>query len=94
MTASVFRHRHRQRPPCPCGNCSVEHGLCDEHRARLAGFRESFNAASKAKGRDGLRERSPGRPTCCALGCWEPRLASERFCDRHADEGYADGIGE
>jgi hypothetical protein len=92
-TASVLR-RQRHRPPCPCGECSVEIGFCDQHRERLGRFRDSFDAASKAKGRDGLRAKSPGRSTCCALGCWEPRLASEKFCDRHAADGYADGIGE
>jgi hypothetical protein len=92
-TASVLR-RQRTRPPCPCGECSVESGFCPEHAARLGQFRESFNAAAKAKTRDGKRAKSPQRPQCCRPGCPNDRTPPAAFCDGCAEDGYVDGIGE
>lgn len=36
------------------------------------------------------KKRGGGRrgPTCCALGCYQPREKGEAFCSAHQDEGY------
>ena len=87
MTASLI-HRHRQRPPCPCGECSTAHGFCPDHAARLAKLREGYQTDWKAKISSTANggKKKVGRPACCMPGCWEPRSQGRHYCWEHEGE--------
>lgn len=75
---------------CPCEACQGSPGppagFCAAHLATLAGIREDFEVRRHALSRDGLRERSPQRPLCTTVGCWNDRQPPLPVCRECAEE--------
>lgn len=70
--------RKRKPSPCPCG-CGNPDGLCEAHRARLAGIRDELFTGGLFSQRSDQRRVKRG-PTCGSVGCWNPRPKGARYC--------------
>lgn len=80
--------KHGCRFADPCDKKPVRGSrFCREHRDRLAVIRDELTDKRERHANGSIR--SPKRaPTCCFIGCYEPRLRSETFCATHRDEGH------
>jgi hypothetical protein len=71
---------------CADSRCDLPHAegsrFCVAHRDRLAAVRDDLNAARQvirdSYGKPKRRLHAP--PTCCSLGCMEPREKGRAFC--------------
>jgi hypothetical protein len=73
---------------------------CETHREELARIRRDLDADSKLMADNGgaprkqSQKRQKSMPVCCRIGCWNPRVPGERFCDDCAAEGYTEDMYE
>jgi hypothetical protein len=86
---ALLPRKRPERTVCATPGCeepvAVRH-FCDEHAAVLAGVRAAM-AAEDRQFRTTIK-RPHARPTCCAPGCLNPRLAAEAYCDACTDAGW------
>ena len=74
---------------CPCdrhedGEAPI--GFCPDHAAALHAIREDFEREREDKSLVGTRRRSPGRPQCTTIGCFNDRVPPLPVCRDCAEE--------
>lgn len=84
-TTTPSYRRARKPPPCPCGKCSGERGICESHRELLARFRQELFGTG---GRFNMRSDQRGYrdPTCTAVGCLNSRKPPTPYCESCLEE--------
>lgn len=66
----------------PC-DLEAEEGssFCSAHRKFFARMREDIAQEVKRKRPGSIRQGRPKQSTCCRVGCYNPRVPPEPFCD-------------
>ena len=86
-------------PECDEPKAEGRH-VCEEHAAEYSRIKEElendplllYHQRSDSQHRkvsETKKKRPPRAPTCCAPGCFEPRMPPSPYCDAH--EGFAGG---